>query len=138
MKLSHIIILLAILQFFCTGQAFSQPEEARTGVLGDVSQSIREGSTEGIAKYFNDRVEITIDNVRNTYSLTQAKFVMKKYFADYPANNQFTFSHIGHTETTTYALGVYHSKNGSFEVNLFLKRSEGVEKIDRIRFDRKQ
>lgn len=130
--------MLAILQFICAGQAFSQPPEARSGMLLNVSNALKTGNTEEIAVHFNDRVEITINNNRQVYSLTQAKFVMKKYFTDFPAGNSFSIAHIGQTETTTYALGEYKSAQGIvFEVNMFLKRSDGVLKIDRIRFDRK-
>lgn len=142
MRLSHIIILLAILQFLFAGQALSQPE-ARSGVRPEISSAIGSGDTEGISRFFNDRVEITINNVRDVYSLTQAKFVMKKFFTDFPpsspssASKPFDIAHYGNTETTVYALGAYKSPKGEFEVNIFIKRNGDDQKIDRIRFEGK-
>ncbi len=137
MRLSHIIILLAILQLLCVGQVFSQPNNGR--ISSELTHALSTGNTDELARSFNDRVEITINDVRDVYSLTQAKFVMKKFFTDFPPSDTFTFSpsHTGNTETTIYAIGTYKSSRGNFEVNMFLKRSGDGEKIDRIRFDRK-
>lgn len=138
MRLSYIFILLAILQFLVAGQVYSQPPEARSGILLEVSTALRLANTEGIARHFNDRVEITIMNDRKVYSLTQAKFVMKKFFSDYPPTGAgFSIVHMGQSESATYAVGDYLSSRGKIEVNMFLKSSGGVYKIDRIRFERK-
>lgn len=133
MRLSHIIFLLAILQFLYAGQAFSQ-SDAR--ISTELTHALGTGNTDELARSFNDRVEITINNVRDVYSLAQAKFVMKKFFTDFPPTSFKDFQ-FGNTETTSYILGEYKSAKGAFEVNMFLKRSGEVMKIDRIRFEGK-
>ncbi len=108
--------------------------QAQGDVFGGVSTALRSASSQELSQYFGTNVEISIDGDRQSYSATQAEFVMKDFFAKTaPAN--FEIVHQGASPGgIPYAVGKYKSKVGPYRVFVKMKNSNGAMSIDHIEF----
>ena len=99
-----------------------------------VRNAIRSGSSRELSQYFGSTVELSFDGDKQSYSSTQAEFVMKDFFAkNSPAG--FDFVHYGGSnEGTPYAVGKYVSKTGAYRMFVKMKSAQGNLVIDTIDF----
>ncbi|GAA3938634.1 DUF4783 domain-containing protein [Hymenobacter algoricola] len=99
-----------------------------------VRNAIRGGSSKELAQHFGSTVELSFDGDKQSYSATQAEFVMKDFFAkNSPAG--FDFVHYGGSnEGTPYAVGKYVSKSGAYRMFVKMKSAQGNLVIDTIDF----
>ncbi|MEL6252669.1 MAG: DUF4783 domain-containing protein [Bacteroidota bacterium] len=94
-----------------------------------VTESLVEGKADQLADYFAQRVEISINGTTRVYNRSQARHVMRDFFQKYPPEG-FSLRHRGSTGDTTFIIGRYRSRSGSFDVNIFMNnRSEEVVEI---------
>lgn len=108
--------------------------QAQGEALGAVRNAIRSASSRELAQHFGSTVEISIDGDRQSYSATQAEFVMKDFFAKtVPAS--FEIVHQGaSTGGVPYAIGKYSGKTGPYRVFVKMKSNNGTLRIDTIDF----
>ena len=84
---------------------------AQADIINDVKEAIKLGSSKEIVKYLNTSVDITIDGKVDSYSRTQAEFVLKDFFKKNPPSG-FTIVHQGASKGgSPYATGQYLSNN---------------------------
>ncbi|MBC6991869.1 MULTISPECIES: DUF4783 domain-containing protein [Hymenobacter] len=120
-----VITCLALLSIagYAQGEAF-----------GPVRDAIRTGSSHELAQFFSATVELGFDGDKQSYSPTQAEFVMKDFFAK-NAPNGFEYIHQGASNGgIPYAIGKYNGKSGSYRVFVKMKSESGTFKIDNIEF----
>lgn len=130
MRFLYALTLLLIAVGLGVSQAQAQSAE---DVLDEVTESIVTGNSDRLARFFSDRVEITVMGKRQVLSSTQAIYVIKQFYGNYPAD-RFTILHRGNTNGTLYALGMMKSQKGDFEVNIFIQLSS--TKISEMRFEK--
>ena len=108
--------------------------QAQGDAFGSVSNALRNSSSRELSQYFGPTVEISIDGDRQSYSATQAEFVMKDFFSKTsPAN--FEIVHQGASPGgIPYAVGKYRSKAGSYRVFVKMKSTNGALRIDNMEF----
>ncbi|WP_078063160.1 DUF4783 domain-containing protein [Solirubrum puertoriconensis] len=107
---------------------------AQGDTFGAVRSAIRNGSSRAISQYFGGTVELGFDGDKQSYSATQAEFVLKDFFAK---NSPATFElvHQGASnEGIQYAIGKYAGKSGSYRVFIKMKPTQGSQQIDTIDF----
>ncbi|GAB3299137.1 DUF4783 domain-containing protein [Hymenobacter tenuis] len=99
-----------------------------------VRNAIRSSSSRDLAQLFAPSVELSFDGDKQSYSATQAEFVMKDFFAKHsPAT--FDFIHYGGSnEGTPYAVGKYAGKDGAYRMFVKMKSAGGSMKIATIDF----
>ena len=99
-----------------------------------VRNAIRSSSSRELAQFFAPAVELSFDGDKQSYSATQAEFVMKDFFAKHsPAS--FDFIHYGGSnEGTPYAVGKYAGKDGSYRMFVKMKQAGSSLKIATIDF----
>ena len=131
MRLLYAITLLVTFSLLSLGKTFAQSEPM--DVLDEVTESLTDGDSDRLAKHLKDHVEITLLGKRQVLSKTQATYVLKQFFGDYPPLS-FNKHHIGKTGGTLYALGEYRSGKGNFEVNIFIGLTGG--RVNQLRFER--
>lgn len=110
---------------------------AQSDVITGVRVSIKAGSASELVKFFNSRVVLNMDGVKNTYSTAQAEFVLKDFFEkNPPEENGFHYVHQGSSkDSLKYAIGKYFSRNGnSYQVVLLIKPVEGSYVVDSLDF----
>ena len=84
---------------------------AQADIINDVKEAIKLGSSKEIVKYLNTTIDITIDGNLDSYSRTQAEFVLKDFFKKNPPSS-FTIVHQGASKGgSPYATGQYSSTN---------------------------
>ncbi|MFD2784320.1 DUF4783 domain-containing protein [Hymenobacter rubripertinctus] len=107
---------------------------AQGEAFGPVRNAIRSSSSHELAQFFAPAVELSFDGDKQSYSATQAEFVMKDFFAKHsPAS--FDFIHYGGSnEGTPYAVGKYAGKDGSYRMFVKMKQAGGSLKIATIDF----
>jgi hypothetical protein len=108
--------------------------QAQGDAFGSVSIALRNASSRELSQYFGATVEISIDGDRQSYSATQAEFVMKDFFSKTsPAN--FEIVHQGASPGgIPYAVGKYKGKGGSYRVFVKMKSANGTLRIDNMEF----
>lgn len=100
-----------------------------------VRNAIRSSSSRDLAQFFSPTVELSFDDGdKQSYSATQAEFVMRDFFAKHsPAS--FDFIHYGGSnEGTPYAVGKYAGKDGVYRMFVKMKQTGGSLKIATIAF----
>ena len=112
--------------------------QAQGEAFGPVGGAIRGGSSKDLAQYFGSSVELGFDGDKQSYSATQAEFVMKDFFAKNPPAS-FVFNHyVNGNEGTRLAVGKYSGKSGTYEVYVKMKSDRGTLVIDAIDFTKGQ
>ena len=134
MRKRFTILIFLFLPFI---HVWSSEDVTQSGVLDRISSCIQRGSSDCLSPYLNARTEITLNNARRFYAPGQAKFVLQQFFDRFPAMS-FDIRHSGIRGGARYALAVYRSSKGVFEVNIFLKQApNGSYVIEKIRFAKK-
>ena len=102
--------------------------------LASVKAALRDGSAKDIAALFGPTVDLGVDGNKQTYSQTQAEFVVRDFFAKNPPVS-FEFVHQGASDANTpYAIGRYTTKAGAYRVLVKLKGPKTAMVIDNLDF----
>ncbi|MDF7812552.1 DUF4783 domain-containing protein [Hymenobacter sp. YC55] len=108
--------------------------QAQGDVFGSISGALRNASSKELSQYFGATVEISIDGDRQSYSATQAEFVMKDFFAK-TAPASFEIVHQGGSDGgIPYAVGKYKSKDAMYRVIVKMQNASGALKIENMAF----
>ena len=95
--------------------------QASPDALGSVKAALRGGSAKDIAALFGPTVDLGVDGNKQSYSQTQAEFVVRDFFAKNPPVS-FEFVHQGASDAgTPYAIGRYSTKAASYREFIKLK-----------------
>lgn len=104
--------------------------------INSIAQSIQTGNTKELSKYFNKRLDVTINQNGNNYSNDQAELIIKDFLNSVP-NREFTVMQKGNTEyNTEYIIGVLKSKNAKYKTYILLKPYQKSLYIHDIRFEK--
>lgn len=106
-------------------------------VYSDITNAIRSGEARSVSMYFNNTVDMTINNNEDVYSKIHAEQVLKEFFKrNIPKS--FTLIHKGVSkEGSKYAIGNMAASNGTnYRVYLFIKQVGSKELIQEIRFEK--
>lgn len=110
---------------------------AQADITDQVVSLIKAGNTKELAKHFADNVDLAIepDNVDDIVSRTQAEQILKKFF-DKNAPKNFTIKHKGTSQLgIEYRIGELETANGTFRVNINLKKVGDVVQINQFRIE---
>lgn len=128
-QLKKYLLILFMGMILGTTQTYAQNE-----IISNTKISLSEANSKSLTKFFNDFVEISLDGEKNSYSKTQAEFVMKDFFKKYPPL-RFELIHQGSSkEGLKYCIGKYSHSKGSFRVYILIKQFKGNYLIDTLTF----
>ncbi len=82
----------------------------------DLTLALEEGSSEAISRFFEDRLEISLDNDKKDCSKSQAEIVLRDFFKNNPSKGFELVQDRRPNESNVYLIGVYHSINTAFRV----------------------
>ncbi|MCS6903838.1 MAG: DUF4783 domain-containing protein [Bacteroidia bacterium] len=99
-----------------------------------VEQAISKADAQALSNLFNTQVDISIGNKDTPYTRSQALYVVREFFMNYPVRS-FAIRHKGSTGTTLYAIGEYYSSRGKFDTNIFIKKVGNTFVIEQLRFE---
>ena len=122
------LILLFFGLFVLVSQSFSQ-------IPDEIVLSIQNGNDEVLASYFNQNVELMVENHEDVFSKSQAQQIVAEFFkANKP--KQFTIIHQGGKEGARYAIGSLITNTGTFRVYFLLKTKDNNSFIHQLRIEK--
>jgi len=108
-------------------------QTAADDVLDQISSLlVMPDAADQLTAYFDDRVEISMQGKHQTYSRTQAQYVVSQFLAENPVED-FDIITRGETNGTSYAMIECRGTNGAFEINIFVKLDSN--RIAELQFD---
>src|SRR5690349_3826633 len=125
MKLTFISLLFTLV--------FSLPVFGQSGNMDGVIGALRSGNASGLARYFDDNVELTLPVKSDSYSKAQAQVILKDFFANNGVKN-FELKHKGDSPGGNYCIGTLQTKSGNFRAHVFMKSKGSTEVLKEIRF----
>ncbi|MFN8242907.1 MAG: DUF4783 domain-containing protein [Ferruginibacter sp.] len=102
--------------------------------IDDVVNAIRSGNVAGIARYFDNTVEITMPDKSNAYSKSQAEMVLKDFFSTNTVKS-FEIKHKGENGGSQFVIGTLVTRGGSFRTTVFMKQKDDKQLLQEIRFE---
>ncbi len=102
--------------------------------MDDVISAIKAGNASGVAKYFDNTVEITLPAKSNSYSKSQGEVVLRDFFANNTVKS-FTVVHQGQSGGSQFCIGTFVTNNGSFRTTINLKQKGDKQTLQEIKFE---
>ena len=101
--------------------------------IDEVVTAMRAGNASELARFFDERVDISLPDKSDTYSKTQAEMIMKDFF-----NNKgvigFELKHKGEQGGAQFCVGELITKQGNFRTHLFMRQRGDRQLLQEIRF----
>ena len=126
MKIIHIIILTL---FFIPATA-NIPQN----VTKSIENAVRNGQSKELANYFNDNIQLTIDNKNNIYSKKQAEKVIELFFSTHKPV-KFIISNQKKRGNSIVVFGTLETSVYKYRVFYRLRKSQGKLRISSINFE---
>lgn len=102
--------------------------------LEEIVGAMKAGNAAGLAKYFDNYVDVSLPDKSNSYSKSQAAIVMKDFFSNNPVKS-FEVKHKGENAGNQFCIGVLQTKNTTFRATLFLKQKGEKQFLQEIRIE---
>ena|SRR5690606_31489535 len=121
--------LVGITFLLVTTSAFGQSD-----VIDQVKETIKAGSAKELSKYLNQTVDVTLDGNVQSYSKTQAEFVLRDFFKQHPPN-EVNIIHQGSSKGgQPFAILQYKSGSDIYRLFMKIKSAGNAQFLDDIRF----
>lgn len=125
-RLKFLILIFGL--FFMAPATYAQ-------IPDEIVLSIQNGNHEKLASYFNQNVELVVQEHDDVYSKSQAQQIVAEFFkANKP--KQFTIIHQGGKEGARYAIGSLITNTGTFRVYFLLKNNNENSYIHQLRIEK--
>lgn len=105
-------------------------------IISSIPIAIKTANASAIAKNFDKRVDITIDDNADNYSSEQAEMILKSFLGKF-SSRDFSIVHKGVSkEGAQYIIGSLKTNAGSYRTYVYIKKSDGVNYTQEIRFEK--
>ena len=109
---------------------------AQNDVIGQISETIKAGSSKELSKYLFQTVDVTIEGKVESYSKAQAEFVFRDFFRQHPPS-EFSVIHQGSSKGgQPFAIGQYKSGNEVYRVFMKIKTANSQQLLHEISFSK--
>ncbi len=102
--------------------------------IDEVVSAIKLGDAPKISKYFDNMVEISINEKSHSYSKSQAEMVLRDFFSNKGVKT-FKVAHRGNTHDSEYCVGSLTTESGDFRTTIFMKVRGDRKVINSLIFD---
>ena len=124
--MKYFILSAALLVLASSFMTFSFDEVVKAMKAGDASE---------VSKYFDNTVEITLPEKSSSYSKTQARLVLRDFFASNTVKD-FEILHKSDNSGSQYCIGNLKTVNGTFRTTIFMKQKGSAEVIQSLSFEK--
>jgi hypothetical protein len=108
--------------------------QAQSTIFDPMKEALKAGSARELVKYVNQSVDINLNGNINTYSKTQAEFVLRDFFKKHSVSD-FKIVHTGSSKGgLQFAIGRYVAIGESYNVLIRVKEVENTHLIHEISF----
>jgi hypothetical protein len=103
--------------------------------VNDVVNALRAGNASQVSRYFDNTIDITLQDKSNSYSRSQAELVLKDFFI---INGVISFDalHTGDNSGSQYLIGNLKTKKGIYRTTVFMKQKADREVVQELRFEK--
>ncbi len=109
---------------------------AQSGVIYQVRETIKAGSSKELSKYLFQTVDVTIEGKVQSYSKAQAEFVFRDFFRQHPPS-EFNIIHQGSSKGgQPFAIGQYKSNDETFRVFMKIRVTNNQQLLHEISFSK--
>ena len=113
---------------------FSTAAFSQNDVIGQVKETIKAGSAKELSRYLHSSVDVTLEGNVQSYSKTQAEFVLRDFFKQHPPN-EVNIIHQGSSKGgQPFAILQYKSGTETFRLFMKIKSNGNSQLLDDIRF----
>lgn len=102
--------------------------------IGDIISALKIGSAAGIAKNFDNTVEITLPGKTGSFSKSQADLILRDFFENNTVKG-FAILHQGNNGGSEYCIGTLATKTGNFRTTVYMKQKADRQALQEIRFE---
>jgi hypothetical protein len=107
---------------------------AQSDIINQVKETIKAGSAKELSKYLNQNVDVTLEGNLQSYSKTQAEFVLRDFFKQHPPN-EVNIIHQGSSKGgQPFAILQYKSGPEMYRLFMKIKSVGNSQFLDDIRF----
>ena len=103
--------------------------------VDEVVSAIKNGNASQLSKFFDNTIEITVSDKRNTYSKSQAELVVKDFF-DNNVVKGFEVLHKGDNAAAQFIVGTLQTKNGEYRTTIYMKQKGDKQLLQELRFEK--
>jgi hypothetical protein len=103
--------------------------------IDDVVSAINVGDAPRISKYFDNMVEISINEKSHSYSKSQAEMVLRDFFSNRDVKT-FKVAHRGNSNDSEYVVGCLTTESGVYRTSIFMKVRGDKKVINSLIFER--
>lgn len=102
--------------------------------LEEVASAIRNGNASQLARYFDNRVDVTLPGKSDNYSRNQAELILRDFFIQNEVRT-FQIKHKGdNNDGSQYCIGSLQTNNGDYRAKLFMKTRGDKQVIQELEF----
>ncbi len=109
------------------------PSFTSTYSIDEVLVALRKGDAAQLAKYFDNRVDISLPNKSDNYSKKQGEMILKDFFATNEVKN-FQVKHKGENNGSQFCIGLLQTRNGNFRTKLYMKQKGKQQVVQELAF----
>lgn len=102
--------------------------------IDDVVGALRSGNSSELAKYFDNRIDISLPGKSDNYSKSQAELILKDFFATNEVKD-FQVKHKGENNGAQWCVGILQTNNGKFRTKLFMKQKGDKQVLQELGFE---
>lgn len=107
------------------------------GQIEEISAGIRSGNVSFISKYFDNVVDITVNNNQSTFSHSQAEMVLKNFFKNSePSEFNIIENGVSNGNGSAYTVGELVTKNNRYKVYISIRQKDRNYMIQEMRFEK--
>ena len=103
--------------------------------IDEVALAMRSGNVSQLSGYFDNSVDISMPDISDTYSKTQAELIIRDFFTTNRVQN-FQVKHKGENGGSQFCIGILKTSNGDFRTTLFMKMKGDRQMLQELRFQR--
>jgi hypothetical protein len=103
--------------------------------VNDVVNALKTGNASQVSKYFDNTIDITLQDKSNSYSKSQAELIIKDFFI---INGVISFEalHTGDNAGSQYLIGNLKTKKGVFRTTVYMKQKANRQVVQELRFEK--
>lgn len=94
--------------------------------------AIEIGNVQELSEYFNNSIELILEDQEDIYSRQQAEKILEDFFENHPPVS-FKILHQGGSENAKYAIGNLKTENSAYRVHFLVKMKNGEPLIHQLR-----
>lgn len=99
-----------------------------------LTDAFKTGNAKSIAEYFNNSIELVVQDKDGIYSKNQAEQILLKFFTENPPS-AFHILHEGEKQSPKYAIGSLKTNNGEFRIYFLIKFVGNKQYIQQLRIE---